>query len=78
MMSREKAFPTRLHMRPAQTQTSLRMRVDITKTNLFKYTENYTTKKIEKFSDKKSDIFLISAQKHRLWVLVRTASARRF
>ena len=23
-------------------------------------------------------IFLISAQKHRLWVLVRTASARRF
>ena len=24
---------------------------------------------------KKSDIFLISAQKHRLWVLVRTASA---
>ena len=24
------------------------------------------------------NIFLISAQKHRLWVLVRTASARRF
>ena len=24
-----------------------------------------------KFSDKNSDIFLISAQKHRLWVLVR-------
>ena len=23
-------------------------------------------------------VFLISAQKHRLWVLVRTASARRF
>ena len=23
-------------------------------------------------------IFLISAQKHRLWVLVRTASSRRF
>ena len=23
-------------------------------------------------------IFLISAQKHRLWVLIRTASARRF
>ena len=31
-----------------------------------------------KFSDKNSDIFLISAQKHRLWVLVRTASPRRF
>ena len=31
------------------------------------------------FSDKKkSDIFHISAQKHRLWVLVRTASSRRF
>ena len=26
-----------------------------------------------KFSDKKSNIFHISAQKHRLWVLVRTA-----
>ena len=28
-----------------------------------------------KFSDKKSDIFHIFAQKHRLWVLVRTASS---
>ena len=27
---------------------------------------------------KNSDIFHISAQKHRLWVLVRTASSRRF
>ena len=35
-------------------------------------------KKNEKFLDKNSDIFPISAQKHRLWVLVRTASARRF
>ena len=34
---------------------------DITKTCLFKYTENCTTKKC-KFSDKNSDIFLISAQ----------------
>ena len=33
----------------------------ITKTSLFKYTENFTTK-IWKFTDKKSDIFLISAQ----------------
>ena len=31
-----------------------------------------------KFSDKNFDIFHISAQKHRLWVLVRTASPRRF
>ena len=43
----------------------------------FKYTENFATK-IWKFSDKNSDILHISAQKHRLWVLVRTASARRF
>ena len=50
----------------------------ITKTRLFKYTENFTTKKW-KFSDKKILIFFhISAQKHRLWVLVRTASPRRF
>ena len=31
------------------------------KTNLFKYIENFTTKK-RKFSDKNSDIFHISAQ----------------
>ena len=34
----------------------------ITKTCLFKYTENFTTKKRENFQTKKSDIFLISAQ----------------
>ena len=34
----------------------------ITKTRLFKYTENCTTKKKEKFQIKNSDIFLISAQ----------------
>ena len=35
----------------------------ITKTRLFKYTENLTTKKKKwKFSDKNSDIFHISAQ----------------
>ena len=45
---------------------------------------NYENKPIQilppkkkKISDKNSDIFLISAQKHRVWVLVRTASARR-
>ena len=31
-----------------------------------------------KFSDKNFDIFSYFAKKHRLWVLVRTASARRF
>ena len=34
--------------------------------------------KIEKVQIKNSDTFHISAQKHRLWVLVRTASPRRF
>ena len=34
----------------------------ITKASLFKYTENFTTKKW-KFSDKNSDIFHISVQK---------------
>ena len=34
----------------------------ITKTRLFKYTENFTTKKKWKFSDKNSDIFHMSAQ----------------
>ena len=48
-----------------------------TKTRLFKYTEKNTTKKW-KFSDKKTDIFSYFCSKHRLWVLVRTASSRRF
>ena len=34
----------------------------ITTTRLFKYIENFTNKKNEKFQIKKSDIFLISAQ----------------
>ena len=34
----------------------------ITKIRLFKYIENFTTKKWRKFSDKNSDIFHISAQ----------------
>ena len=51
----------------------------ITKTRLFKYMENFTSKKLEIFQIKNSDSFHISAQKkHRLWVLVRTASVRRF
>ena len=46
----------------------------ITKTRLFKYIKKILPPKKWKFLDKNSDIFLISAQKHRLWVLVRTAS----
>ena len=34
----------------------------ITKTRLFKYTENFTTKKNDNFQTKHSDIFHISAQ----------------
>ena len=34
----------------------------ITKTRLFKYNENFTTKKTWKFLDKNSDIFHISAE----------------
>ena len=49
----------------------------ITKTCLFKYTETFTTIK-RKFSDKKFWNFSYFCSKHRLWVLVRTASPRRF
>ena len=34
----------------------------ITKTRLFKYIENFTTKKSGKFADKNFDVFHISAQ----------------
>ena len=56
----------------------------ITKTCLFRYSENFTTKnwkfsdKNWKFSDKNSDIFSYFCSKHRLRVLVRTALERRF
>ena len=45
----------------------------ITKTCLFKYTENFTNKN-EIFQIKNSDIFSYFCSKHRLWVFVRTAS----
>ena len=45
----------------------------ITKTHLFKYTENFTTKKW-KFSNKKSWYLSYFCSKHRLWVLIRTAN----
>ena len=51
--------------------------VTITKTHLFKYIENFTSKNW-KFSDKKLLYFSYFCSKYRLWVLVRTASARRF
>ena len=35
-------------------------------------------KKLKKIQIKKSDIFSYFCSKHRLWVLVRTASSRRF
>ena len=44
-----------------------------TKTCLFKYTENFITKKW-KFSNKKFWYLSYFCSKHRLWVLVRTAS----
>ena len=40
----------------------LMLKQSITKTHLFKYIENFTTKKKENFQLKNSDIFLISAQ----------------
>ena len=46
--------------------TSVCGQIRITKTRLFKYIEKITSKN-GKFSDKNSDIFLFSAQKHRLW-----------
>ena len=49
----------------------------IMKTYLFKYTENFTTKKMKIF---RWNILIFSyfCSKHRLWVLVTTASTRRF
>ena len=52
-------------------------RSHITKTRLFKYIDNFTSKNW-KISDKKLWYFSYFCSKHRLWVLVRTASARRF
>ena len=49
----------------------------ITKTHLFKYIENFTTKK-GNFSDKEFSYFSYFCSIYRLWVLIRSASARRF
>ena len=59
-------------------ETWLRLTLEhITKTRLFKYIENFTSKNW-KVSNKNSDIFSYICSKHRLWVLVRTASPKRF
>ena len=50
----------------------------ITKTCLFTYIENLTTKLKEKKTDKKSDTLSYFYSKHRLCILVRTASTRLF
>ena len=49
----------------------------ITKTRLFEYIENFTTKNW-KFSDKILIFFTYFCSKHRFGVLVRTASLRQF
>ena len=52
--------------------------LSIMKTRLFKYTENFTAKKNESFQINKIWYFSYFCSKHTLWVLVRTASTRRF
>ena len=70
------------HVHKGKIQISQRIRAawsesSITKTRLFKYIENFTSKNW-KFSDKKLWYFSFFCSKHRLRVLVRTASSRRF
>ena len=62
---------------PIECDAKQFVRICITKTRLFKYIEN-SPLKTENFQMKNSDIFHISAKNHRLWLLVRTALARRF
>ena len=50
-----------LHEENEDWSDCVEAQIDIMKTSLFKYTENFTTKN-ENFSDKNSDIFHISAQ----------------
>ena len=57
--------------------TVLRYFLVITKTRLFKYIENFSTKNW-KFSDKNFWYLSHFSSKHRLWVLVRTASPMQF
>ena len=61
-------------------QADLGLRCSITKTSLFKiHWKFYHQKKTRKFSDKKFDYSSYLCSKYRLfWVLIRTASVRRF
>ena len=70
-----KIYPVTLKKIPRKTHSH--QEHPITKTRLFKYTENFTIK-TGKFSEKKFWHFSYFCSKHRLWVLVRTASPRRF
>ena len=58
---------------PSCRQCCAQAHIVITKTCLFKYIENFTPQNW-KFSDKKLWYFSYFCSKHRLWVLVRTAS----
>ena len=62
--------------RQVRSRMTIILSVDITKTRLFKYIDSFTTKKKQSFQIKIL-IFFIFLLKHRLWVLVRTASTRR-
>ena len=57
---------TRCHIKAFANHLYVSSSLSIMKTSLFKYTDFYIQKKL-KFSDKNSDIFHISAEKHRLW-----------
>ena len=76
---RSKLFPCRKGSKSRLTGTSSESESInfITKIRVFKYNENFTNKKW-KFSNKKFWYFSYFCSKHRLWVLVGTASMRRF
>ena len=61
----------RFHLRPDMETQTLRK-------HAYSNTLKILPPKIGKFSDKKFWYFSYFCSKHRLWVLVRTASARRF
>ena len=50
-----------------EIKTQQKKKSDITKTCLFKYNENFTTKKMKNFHMKNSDIFHTSAQNIDCW-----------
>ena len=60
------------------TELAFTKKACITKTRLFKYTGNLSPKTENFQVKKKNRYFSYFCTKHRLWVLVRTASPRRF